>query len=80
MKQIAENRIFTVLSRSHTRGEEIAVLLELSHFPGSGARRWGRKVERRLGRRTEGKAGSRGRELGETRNKKNEQEERAAAT
>lgn len=36
MKQIAENRIFTVLSGSHTRGDEIAVLLELSHIPESG--------------------------------------------
>lgn len=79
MKQIAENRIFTALSRSHTRGEEIAVLLERSHIPESGARQWGRKVERRQGRRTEGKTGSRGRELEETEENK-EQEERARAT
>lgn len=63
MKQIAENRIFTVLSRSHTRGD-CSAAGTFSH-PESGARKWGRNVERRQEERIEGKTGSRGREQGE---------------
>lgn len=59
MKQIAENRIFTVLSRSHMRGEEIAISAGTFSHP----RVWGKKVAeswggagwRSLGERTRGK-------------------------
>lgn len=40
MKQIAENRIFTVLSRSHMRGDEIAIAAGTFSHP----RVWGKKV------------------------------------
>lgn len=41
MEQIAENRIFTVLSWSHTRGEEIAISAgTFSHSPRFGASEW----------------------------------------
>lgn len=42
MKQIAENRIFTVLSRSHMRGEEIAISAGTFSHP----RVWGKQVVR----------------------------------
>lgn len=79
MKQIAENRIFTVLSGSHTRGDEIAVLLELSHIPESGQDSGGGMWrEDREGEQKGRQAAREG--AGSDREGEKEQEERATAT
>lgn len=83
MKQIAENRIFTVLSRSHMRGEEIAISAGTFSHPCV----WGKRMAesrggagwRSLGGRREGRQGLKKEGVGKEGGKKEgEQEERTS--